>query len=293
MGYISSRPQSLAVDVQGLNSLKLSAGKNDPQAIKQAAKEFESLFMREVIKSMRQATMRSGMLDSQAGELGQDLFDQQLSQALSGIPGGLGDAIVRQLTQQMTGVQKAPTPDMKSPVVKALPPTTVEKVNSTSPKQATAPSAFVSQHKEIAQEVSRSSGIPASFMLGQAGLETGWGKHEIRHKDGSNAHNLFGIKAGPDWKGRVAEVTTTEYIQGQPVKVVAKFRAYENYRDSFADYARLISGSNRYARAMSNTHDAHAFTQSIQKSGYATDPLYASKLSRAIEMSSRAMTLQA
>jgi flagellar protein FlgJ len=42
-------------------------------------------------------------------------------------------------------------------------------------------------------------------MLGQAGHETGWGKSEIRNKDGSNSFNLFGIKAGKGWTGKVAE----------------------------------------------------------------------------------------
>ena len=138
-------------------------------------------------------------------------------------------------------------------------------------------------HGTAAQKVAQDSGIPASFMLGQAGHETGWGKSEIRNADGSNSFNLFGIKAGKGWTGKVAEITTTEYIDGQARKVTAKFRAYDSYEESFRDYARLISESPRYAQAMQSTGSAQAYASALQKAGYATDPEYANKLSRAIQ----------
>ena len=74
----SSARQALAVDTRSLNNLKLEAGQNSPDAAKEAAKQFESLFMRELIKSMREATMKSGLLDSAQGDLGSDMLDQQL-----------------------------------------------------------------------------------------------------------------------------------------------------------------------------------------------------------------------
>ncbi|MBP6753009.1 MAG: glucosaminidase domain-containing protein, partial [Alicycliphilus sp.] len=85
------------------------------------------------------------------------------------------------------------------------------------------------------------------------------------------------------WTGKVAEVTTTEYVNGVPRKTVAKFRAYDSYEDSFKDYARLINDSPRYEKARAKTHSAVAFAAELQKAGYATDPQYASKLSRAIQ----------
>ena len=148
---------------------------------------------------------------------------------------------------------------------------------------------FVQAHLPSAQRVAQESGIPASFMVGQAGHETGWGKSAIRNADGSNSFNLFGIKAGKGWTGKVAEVTTTEYIDGVPRKVKAKFRAYDSYEDSFRDYARLIKESPRYEKARAKTHSAVAFAAELQKAGYATDPQYASKLSRAIQSALRAM----
>ena len=130
-------------------------------------------------------------------------------------------------------------------------------------------------------------------MLGQAGHETGWGRHEIKQRDGAPSFNLFGIKAGANWTGRVAEVTTTEYVGGVPVKSVARFRAYSSYDESFQDYARLITKTPRYAQAKQETSSPLAFASGLQRAGYATDPDYASKLSRAINTSLRLQRAQA
>lgn len=261
---------SLAADARSLDSLKLAAGANDPKAIKEAAKQFESLFMRELLKSMREATMKSGLMDSDGEKLGTDLLDQQFAVQLSGMPGGLTDAIARQLTQQMTGNARGSVPTVSLP-------SAATRINPTASQ-----SGFVTQHTAAAERVAQATGIPSSFMIGQAGHETGWGRSEIRNADGSNSFNLFGIKAGPGWTGKVATITTTEYIDGEPRKVSAKFRAYDSYEASFRDYARLIGESPRYAQARASTGSAAAYATELQRAGYATDPAYAAKLSRAI-----------
>jgi len=278
--------QALAVDGRALNSLKAQASQGDAQATKdatlEAAKQLESLFMRELIKSMREATMKSGLLEGAEGNLASDLFDQQLSVQMAGQPGGLAEAIQRQLSRQLGGdgqttLVPGSTLSMDVALRKAAP---ADNPRAASPKGR---DDFVQHHRAAAERVARSSGIPASFMLGQAGHETGWGKGEIRHKDGSNSFNLFGIKAGKGWTGKVAEVTTTEYINGAPRKVVAKFRAYDSFEESFRDYARLINDNPRYEKAREKTHSAVAYATELQKAGYATDPQYAAKLSRAIQ----------
>ena len=266
-------PQGLAADPTALNALRYGSGKgNDKAALKEAAKQFESLFMRELIKSMREATQKSGLMDGEGSDMGTDLLDQQFSVQLSGLPGGLSEAIERQLARQMKGVDAEAIP---------LPRTgeasTVGRA-SAGPRQA----GFVEEHSAAAAEVARESGIPASFMIGQAGHETGWGRSEIRHADGAPSHNLFGIKATGNWKGKVAEITTTEYIDGEARKVTAKFRAYDSYADSFRDYAQLISQSPRYGQVMEQLGSVQGFASGLQKAGYATDPQYAAKLSRAI-----------
>lgn len=308
MSMTLNAANTLATDVNALNSLKNQANSNTPQAAREAAKQLESLFMHEMIKSMRQATMKSGLLDNESSKLADSMMDQQLSVSMSGLPGGLTDAITSQIARSM-GLDPEAAGLNASAAVEGTErnfsiPSTVSfagrsarypGLSGTSPLggataflDAYAPSPkgrdnFVQSHNAAAQRVARESGIPASYMLGQAGHETGWGKSEIRGDNGSNSFNLFGIKAGGSWSGKVAEITTTEYIDGIPRKVKAKFRAYDSYEDSFRDYARLITENPRYAKAVQSTGSAAAYASALQKAGYATDPLYASKLSRAIQ----------
>jgi peptidoglycan hydrolase FlgJ len=142
---------------------------------------------------------------------------------------------------------------------------------------------FIQRMLPHAQAASSDSGIPAKFMIGQAALESGWGKHEIKTTNGVNSHNLFGIKADASWKGKVANSVTTEYVNGVKETRVEKFRAYDSYSDAFKDYAKLISQNPRYEKAMSNTHDASAYAHALQRAGYATDPQYGKKLTQVIK----------
>ncbi|MCD2512718.1 flagellar assembly peptidoglycan hydrolase FlgJ [Comamonas endophytica] len=302
---------ALAVDARSLNALKYQAGENNPAAVRETAKQLESLFMREMIKSMREATMKSGLLDGAQGDLGADLLDQQLSVTMSGQPGGLADAIARQLSRAMGGVTEDAGDDALPSTLSFagrqggfaryggfVPGKSAGATSSVDAYAANAPSPkgldnFVRSHAGAAERVAQASGIPAAYMLGQAGHETGWGKSEIRNADGSNSFNLFGIKAGKGWTGKVAEITTTEYIDGVPRKVTAKFRAYDSFEESFRDYAQLINGSARYEKARAQTGSALAYASELQKAGYATDPQYANKLNRAIQSTLRVQNTQA
>ena len=276
----NSTSNALAADARALNTLKLQAGQNSKAAIKEAAKQFESLFMRELVKSMRDATMKSGLLDSAGGDLGSDLLDQQFAVQMSGMPGGLSDLIARQLSQQIApgdsnpAAGTAPGTPVKAPLPAPL----------GSYKPTSNQSGFVQRHAADAAKVERDSGLPSGYMLGQAGHETAWGQHEIKMKGGAPSFNLFGIKAGAGWTGKVAEVTTTEFVNGAAQKVVAKFRAYGSYEESFRDYARLITQSPKYAQVPQQTASAQAYASGLQRAGYATDPDYVSKLTRAINL---------
>jgi flagellar protein FlgJ len=141
---------------------------------------------------------------------------------------------------------------------------------------------FVNRIWSHAVEAARSIGVPPQFMVGQAALESGWGRHEIRNADGSATHNLFGIKAGRGWNGPVVEKTTTEYVNGVAQKTTAKFRAYSSYGEAFRDYANLLRGNPRYNNALAQGQDARGFARGLQQGGYATDPAYADKLVRVI-----------
>jgi flagellar protein FlgJ len=296
-----SSANGLAADSQSLGHLKMEAGKTTPAAIQETAKQFESLFMRELIKSMRAASAatKSGMMDNPGSDMGTDLLDQQFAVQMSGQPGGLSDLIAQQLTRQMgtppadkaaTGVEASAA--VESPVGLKL----THQLPRMASKPTRAPTEsqvdFVRQHSDIASKVEKESGIPASFMLGQAGHETGWGKFQIRQKGGAPSFNLFGIKAGASWTGKVAEVTTTEFVGGVAQKRIAKFRAYDSYEDSFKDYSKMISESPRYAKVREQTGSAQAFASGLQKAGYATDPEYAAKLSRAINTTQQLRRIQ-
>lgn len=306
-----SNSQALAVDGSSLDRLKYQAGQAaTPQTIREAAKQFEALFMRELMKSMRETTMSSGMFDSPMGDMGTSMLDEQYALQMSGMPGGLSELIAKQLMRQMKIEDAAPSASNDSssdaPATSAAsaaqtaalattanaPTSAIEAEPLVAPNRIpTAARDFVQQHAEMAKQVERSSGLPASYLLGQAGHETGWGRREIRMADGSNSYNLFGIKAGAGWKGKVAEITTTEYVEGTPRKITARFRAYDSYEASYRDFARLIGSSPRYADARDQAlqaetpHGAESvqnWTQGLQDAGYATDPQYAEKLSRAI-----------
>ncbi len=138
---------------------------------------------------------------------------------------------------------------------------------------------FVNRMAEPAMAAARASGVPAKLIVGQAALESGWGRREIRNPDGSTSFNVFGIKAGANWKGPTTEILTTEYVDGQPVKTRAKFRSYGSYEEACNDYARLLTNNPRYANVVSASNADEA-AHGLQRAGYATDPAYGEKLVR-------------
>lgn len=281
----------LAYDTRTLDSLRGRAAADPRGAVKEAAKQFEAVFMNELMKSMRSSTPDSSMEGNSGFKMGTEMLDTQFAGQMSGRAGGIADIIARQLERQM-GLTPGPIPVTGSANNTAA-------ALSATPRATQIPQrgalGFVQQHTDAARQAEASTGIPAAFMVSQAALETGWGRKEIRHADGAPSFNLFGIKATGNWKGPVAEITTTEYINGQPKKVTAKFRAYGSYAESFADYARLMKDSPRYQAAVNGASGrtarsgdtAVAFAQGLQKAGYATDPAYADKLTRVINTTLR------
>ena len=304
MASIPALPQNgLAYDSKSLDALRSRASGDPKGAVKEAAKQFETLFMNELMKSMRSTTLSSGMLENAGTGMGTEMLDTQFASQMSGRPGGLSEAIMKQLERQM-GLSPGPIPitgsanNTAAAISATAQPTRIPQTGALG---------FVQQHTGAAQEAEAATGIPAAFMVSQAALETGWGRKEIRHTDGQPSYNLFGIKAGGSWKGPVAEVATTEYVNGKAQKVMAKFRAYGSYAESFTDYARLMKESPRYqaavggakgdmrsdgaGRTIAKADTAAAFAQGLQKAGYATDPAYADKLTRVINTTLRLQRL--
>jgi len=274
----------LALDTQGLEQLRAQAKHSPDQALKAAAQQFESVFLNMMLKSMREATPQDGIFESEQTKMFTGMLDQQLAQSMSSRGVGLADMMVKQLSLNIGG--QMPNVDSlrkSSSAVSALNPQL-----TTSPATALSvlPSAysenaqqdFVNRMLPFAKQAGQASGVPPQLMLGQAALESGWGKREIRMADGGNSFNLFGIKANAGWNGKVAEVMTTEYRNGVAYKQVEKFRAYSSYAEAFQDYAALISNNPRYADVLQQGNDVAGMAQAIQKAGYATDPKYADKL---------------
>ncbi len=263
------------------NALKARAAGDPKAVIKAAAKQFEALFMQQLMKSMREATMSSGLMDNGGTQLGTELLDAQYANQMTGLRGGLSDMIARQLERQMTG-GNAPAAIAVPAAGAAGAPSASGSTPNPTPTQAE----FIGKHGDAARAAQAQTGIPAAFMVAQAAHESGWGKHEIRNADGSTSFNLFGIKAGASWKGATTTITTTEVVDGEARKVQAKFRAYGSYEESFRDYAQLMKDNPRYAQVMNST-TADGFAKGLQRAGYATDPAYADKLTRVINTTLR------
>jgi flagellar protein FlgJ len=277
---------SLAVDANGLNGLRVAAKQNSPDALKAAAKQFEALFLNMMLKSMRDATPQEGPMDNDQSRMFTSMLDQQLTQNMATRGVGLADALVRQLsgTAGRHDPQKASEKAL-SPVAPEGADHAATHVNKSTPPQPANVKAFQDRLAVHAEQASQATGIPAKFMLGQAALESGWGKREIKAADGSASHNLFGIKATAGWTGKVVQTATTEYVNGVPQTKLEKFRVYDSYADGFHDYARLLSKNPRYGTVLANSHDATSFAQGLQRAGYATDPHYAAKLANIINKS--------
>jgi flagellar protein FlgJ len=288
-----------ALDVTSVEALKREA-RNDPdKALRSAASQFEALLLQMMLKAMREAADSGASIDSQDGKLYKSMLDQQLSIALAKRGIGLAEPMVRQLSRgESAQAPEQAEPSAATPIepfvpartAPAIPVPSVPAVGIPSiAPQSTAPTdlpgiarGFVARLWPHALEAGRATGIAPHFILGQAALESGWGRGEIRMADGGASHNLFNIKAGGGWQGAVADVATTEYVNGAPVKSVERFRAYGSYAEAFKDYANLIANNPRYAQVLNERADPAAFARALQQAGYATDPSYAEKLTRVI-----------
>lgn len=287
----------LAIDANGLGQLKQASRENSPEAVKEVARQFEAVFVNMMLKSMRDASPQDGVFDNEQTRTFTSMLDQQLSQTMSQKGMGLADVLARQLSKAgmppeeldaHEGLSAATPFTPRQDGLRAYSATSTYPVHNAAPPTAVAGSgsnanAFQNAMAPHAAAASRATGIPAHFMLGQAALESGWGKREIKGANGENSHNLFGIKAGSNWTGKTVDAVTTEYVNGVKQHRVEKFRAYDSYADSFKDFASLITSNPRYGNAVNNVHDVNAYAQGLQNGGYATDPNYASKLVKVIQ----------
>jgi flagellar protein FlgJ len=287
---IGSVGSGLAADARSLEDLKRAARDDPRQAAKKVATQFEALYMQMVLKSMREATPRSGLLDSQEQDMYRGMLDQQVAQQIASKGTGLSDMIARQLSRALPNAAASAAAPSSAKATEGKPGAAAPSAPAPTPSgpgvSTEVQRDFMRQHWAEAVRAQQLTGVPASFILGQAALESGWGQREIRGADGAPSYNLFGIKAGAGWQGHAVQVATTEYDGAMPSRTVQSFRAYDSYAAAFQDWALTIGRNQRYSAAVAASGTAGGFAFGMQQAGYSTDPGYAEKLARVIRTAS-------
>jgi peptidoglycan hydrolase FlgJ len=279
---------SAAYDSRSLNNLKREAAADPKGKALQVAKQVEGMFVQMMLKSMREALPQDGIFSSDSTKMYTSMYDQQIAQEIGKRGLGMADLIVKQMQPAQEPDETAGTVPMKldnSFIYSNLPSNQLEQmVRKAVPRLPVSPSSFpadsndfIAQLSQPAQAASQQSGIPHHLILAQAALESGWGQRQILTRDGKPSYNVFGIKAGGEWKGATTDIMTTEYEGGVAKKVRATFRVYGSYMEALSDYVKLLSNNPRYA-AVANAATPEQGARALQAAGYATDPKYAQKL---------------
>ncbi|MBR9787340.1 MAG: flagellar assembly peptidoglycan hydrolase FlgJ [Vibrionaceae bacterium] len=286
-------------DISSLDTLRQKAVKegkdSEHEALRAAARQFESIFTSMMLKSMREANegFESNFMNSQNEKFYRQMLDEQMASELSASGSmGLADMIVAQLTvgqggdKSETAVRDATNnaveyrrvdPQKAREIEQRLIESGELTRSNSVPARFDSPESFVSSMKPYAEKAAKALGIEPSLLLAQAALETGWGQKVIKNARGSS-NNLFNIKADRSWQGDKITTQTLEFHDNTPVKETAAFRSYSSYQDSFNDYVRFLNDNPRYEVALQRRGDSESFIRDIQRAGYATDPGYADKV---------------
>ncbi|MDD5578849.1 MAG: flagellar assembly peptidoglycan hydrolase FlgJ [Methylobacter sp.] len=292
-------------DFNGFAKLKSEARKESPEAVKEVAKQFESIFLNNVLKSMREAKLADGAMDNDQSKFYSEMYDQQLAVHLSGSPGvGLADLIVKQLSHDQPDNKKLGLDDYLNrssgtpKVISSQRSVIGKQVGNAVDNQSKSPveeifniplknephqpiksaEQFVNQLQAYAEQAAKQLGVEPKVILAQAALETGWGRSLIKDGKGGSSFNLFNIKADKNWQGKQVKVSGLEFDQGIGKKVKSGFRTYNSFQESFQDYVDLIKSNPRYSDALKQAGNAKQYVQELQQAGYATDPKYADKI---------------
>ena len=193
-----SASQQNYLDFGALSQLKTDARKDAKSTLKQVAGEFETIFVKMMMKSMRSASFGDSLFDSESAKFYRDMYDDQLSLELSKNGGvGLADVLVKQLERYVPESKPeesgiiAPNSltSSKAATGQASEESTAKEIVFNTPKE------FVHELWPFAEKAAKELGTSPKIIIAQAALETGWGKHIIRNADGTSSNNLFNIKA--------------------------------------------------------------------------------------------------
>lgn len=258
---------SNAFDLGALSALKADARRDSDGNLEAVAEQFESLFARMMLKSMRAASFGDPIFGGQQNEFYRDMFDDQMAVELAKGRGlGIADMLVRQLGGENRPVEN---PANLAPI---------NRTRAVDEQPARTPEEFMEDIWPHADRIGRQLGVDPQAIVAQAALETGWGNKGIRAADGRDSHNLFGIKAGRSWAGESAAVSTLEYTGSGLERRTEAFRVYEDLDAGMQGYAKFLGGSGRYQEALAQGEDPVAYVRALADAGYATDPEYADKL---------------
>jgi len=262
---------AVVTDFNQYSGMRAAAERKDPAVLREVASQFEALFVQQMLKSMRDASLGDPLLgNSDQHDMYQEMMDQQLSVEMSSGKGiGLADMLVRQLGGEAAA--------------KLAPPDRAFPLRSHAASNWSDPDSFAKDVWPHAERAGKRLGVAPEAILAQAALETGWGKHVMPDMKGQNSFNLFGIKAGSSWDGDTAMRRTIEFEGGVPEYQRASFRAYQDVASTMDDYTALLANNPRYEGVVGRGNDTGAFAEALQESGYATDPQYAQKLKSVIE----------
>lgn len=286
----------------GLSALKQAAANGNPQALREAARQFESLFTSMMLKSMQEANFKDPVFGSDQGDLYQEMYDDQVAAQMSKGKGlGLADMLVQQLRRggiggaDPAGATSASSAGGTSALTSSGAPRARASGATTASATDACPSsaqqaAFAQSLWPDAQQAAKQLGVNPVTLLAQAALETNWGRSVPQGAAGATSNNLFGIKASSAWSGPAVSNSTLEYSGGSASTVKAQFRSYGSAGQCFQDYVDLLKSNPRYAAALGTGSDVQAFGSALQQGGYATDPAYASKLTAVAGTLAHALT---
>ena len=279
-------------------TLPSRAAGDSPEALKKAAREFESVFLNLWLKSMRDANSAFGegsYLDSPAMDTHQQMLDGEIALSMANSGGiGLAEVIERQLSGQSPPVRRDIELRDPADLRRADPGSAAAASRQTvaAPFEPTADTpessdrrGFLLQLSSALDQVLEGTALPKLGILAQAALETGWGRHVIQDRKGGSSNNLFGIKA-TGWTGDSVATKTREFLGGRFLDKIEAFRVYDSLQSGVSDYVALLQGSARYNRLFDAGADragdaldeVRRFAQTLQRGGYATDPRYAEKI---------------
>ena len=301
--------QQSYMDLHSLQDIRRTSGDDKDLGLRQVAQQFESMFIQMMLKSMRSANevfAKDNPLNSFESGYYRDMYDNQLSVSLSGKNLGIADAFYRQMQRNYLGGETPSDNDLSqaslpnkstwenrivdsvnhqyqpsSSIAEASPTHSVPQriIDASALKSIKSPEDFINAVAPYAKKAAKALGVDYRVLVAQSALETGWGEHIIKDKNGNQSFNLFNIKADKRWDGPSVAISTIEYVGGVAEREKAHFRRYSSIEDSFNDYQDFLS-QPRYQKALSVTDDANAFIQELQNAGYATDPQYSQKISR-------------